>query len=65
MLQVCFIGDEGERERRIAPHAFFDGDAQSWLNLQAIYDLRRVEVSSAKAIKAEVEPCQIADFVQA
>ena len=23
LLQVCFIGDEGERERRIAPRALF------------------------------------------
>ena len=42
----------------------FGGNAQTWLNLQAIYDLRTVEIVSAKAIKAEVEPIRLADFVQ-
>ena len=40
----------------------FGGDAQTWLNLQAIYDLRTVEIASAKTIKAEVEPLRMADF---
>ena len=43
----------------------FGGDAHTWLSLQAIFDLRTAEIASAKAIKAEVEPLQIADFVQA
>jgi antitoxin HigA-1 len=34
----------------------FGGDAQTWLNLQAIYDLRTAEIAHAKAIAAEVEP---------
>lgn len=34
----------------------FGGDAQTWLNLQSIYDLRGAEIASAKAIRAEVEP---------
>jgi antitoxin HigA-1 len=34
----------------------FGGDAQTWLNLQAIYDLRTAEIASAKTIAAEVEP---------
>ncbi len=42
----------------------FGGDAQTWLNLQAIYDLRTVEIASAKAIKAEVEPLNIDNFVR-
>ena len=42
----------------------FGGDAQNWLNLQAIYDLRKVEMVSAKTIKAEVEPLRRADFAQ-
>ena len=42
----------------------FGGDAQTWLNLQAIYDLRTVEIVSAKTIKAEVEPIRLADFAQ-
>ena len=43
----------------------FGGDAQTWLNLQTSYDLQTVEIASAKAIKAGVEPIRIADFVQA
>jgi len=34
----------------------FGGDAQTWLNLQSIYDLRTAEIASAKTISAEVEP---------
>jgi plasmid maintenance system antidote protein VapI len=34
----------------------FGGDAQTWLNLQSIYDLRTAEIASAKIISAEVEP---------
>jgi antitoxin HigA-1 len=37
----------------------FGGDAQTWLNLQAIYDLRIAELESAKAINAEVEPLAV------
>lgn len=42
----------------------FGGDAQTWLNLQAIYDLRTAEIASAKSIKAEVEPLRLVDFAQ-
>jgi addiction module HigA family antidote len=35
---------------------FFGGDAQTWMNLQAIYDLRKREIESAKAIEREVVP---------
>jgi antitoxin HigA-1 len=34
----------------------FGGDAQTWLNLQAIYDLRTAERDKAKAISREVQP---------
>ncbi len=34
----------------------FGGDAQTWLNLQAMYDLRTAEIESAKTIKMQVEP---------
>ena len=34
----------------------FGGDAQSWLNLQSMYDLRTAEISTAEAIAKEVEP---------
>jgi addiction module HigA family antidote len=35
---------------------YFGGDARSWLNLQAAYDLRVAELSSAERIAREVSP---------
>ena len=35
---------------------YFGGDAQSWLNLQAAYDLRRAEIETARTIEREVLP---------
>jgi len=35
---------------------YFGGDAQSWLNLQAIHDLRVAEMESAKTIEREITP---------
>lgn len=35
---------------------YFGGDAQSWLNLQAIYDLRVAERISGRKIEREVVP---------
>ena len=35
---------------------YFGGDAQSWLNLQTIYDLRVAERTSARKIEREVAP---------
>lgn len=35
---------------------YFGGDARSWLNLQAAYDLRLAEIENAKRIEAEVRP---------
>ena len=35
---------------------YFGGDAQSWLNLQAIYDLRVAERTSGRKIEREVVP---------
>ncbi len=35
---------------------YFGGDARSWLNLQAAYDLRVAEIENAKRIQREVEP---------
>ena len=35
---------------------YFGGDARSWLNLQAAYDLRVAEIQNAKRIKGEVAP---------
>ena len=34
----------------------FGGDAQSWLNLQAAYDLRVAEINTAAEIREEVRP---------
>jgi len=33
---------------------YFGGDAHSWLNLQAIYDLRIAEIANARKIEREV-----------
>lgn len=35
---------------------FFGGDAQSWLNLQTMYDLRMAQVEKAAVIAREIEP---------
>ncbi len=35
---------------------YFGGDARSWLNLQAAYDLRVAEIRKAKRIKREIAP---------
>jgi addiction module HigA family antidote len=35
---------------------YFGGDARSWLNLQAAYDLRVAEIESAKRIEREITP---------
>ncbi len=35
---------------------YFGGDARSWLNLQAAYDLRLAEIENAKRIEREIVP---------
>ena len=35
---------------------FFGGDAQSWLNLQSAYDLRKAEIANAAEIREDVKP---------
>ncbi|MDO9521496.1 MAG: HigA family addiction module antitoxin [Pseudohongiella sp.] len=35
---------------------YFGGDAQSWLNLQSAYDLRRAEVEAGKIINKVISP---------
>jgi addiction module HigA family antidote len=35
---------------------YFGGDARSWLNLQAAYDLRVAEIRDSKRIKKEIAP---------
>jgi antitoxin HigA-1 len=39
---------------------YFGGDAQSWLNLQSSFDLRRAELDSRAAIEREVIPREAA-----
>ncbi|MFP4279859.1 MAG: HigA family addiction module antitoxin [Halochromatium sp.] len=39
---------------------YFGGDAQSWLNLQSSFDLRRTELDSRAAIEREVTPREAA-----
>ncbi len=38
---------------------FFGGDARSWLNLQALYDLRVAEIANAKKVEREVKPNEL------
>ena len=38
---------------------YFGGDAHSWLNLRAIYDLRVAEMANAKKIERKVMPIAI------
>ena len=35
---------------------YFGGDARSWLNLQAAYDLRVAEIAGAKRVEQEIAP---------
>ncbi|MFN0040995.1 MAG: HigA family addiction module antitoxin [Burkholderiales bacterium] len=35
---------------------YFGGDARSWLNLQAAYDLRVAEIENARRINREIVP---------
>lgn len=35
---------------------YFGGDARSWLNLQAAYDLRVAEIDSGERIEKEIRP---------
>ena len=39
---------------------FFGGDAQSWLNLQQMYDLKLTEREKAAQIEAEIKPLALA-----
>ena len=39
---------------------YFGGDAQSWLNLQQMYDLKVTQQQKAKQIEAEIEPLAMA-----
>jgi plasmid maintenance system antidote protein VapI len=43
---------------------YFGGDAQSWLNLQSVYDLRVAEKANARRIEREIKPAlqQVDEF---
>lgn len=41
---------------RVMVERYFGGDARSWLNLQAGYDLRVAEIANAKRIEREIAP---------
>ena len=47
-------GVSADTAMRLARH--FGGDARSWLNLQAAYDLRVAELENARRIEREVKP---------
>ncbi len=47
-------GITGDTALRLA--RYFGTDAQSWLNLQAAYDLRIAEIEAGKTIEHEVKP---------
>jgi addiction module HigA family antidote len=38
---------------------YFGGDARSWLNLQAIYDLRRADIANARKVEREIMPMAV------
>ena len=37
---------------------YFGGDARSWLNLQAAYDLRVAQIANARRIEREIAPAE-------
>lgn len=47
-------GVSADTAMRLARH--FGGDARSWLNLQAAYDLRVAEIKNARPIEREIVP---------
>ena len=61
-VPVTRIGKILHEERGVTPHTaprlarFFGGDAQTWLNLQAVYDLKRTIEDHGQEIEDEVRP---------
>ena len=53
-IVLCRRGVSADTALRLA--RFFGGDAQSWLNMQAIYDLRVAEISLAEDIRRDILP---------
>ncbi len=56
------INDIVRERRAVTPDTalrlarYFGGDAQSWLNLQTAYDLKRAEAKAGDAIRQEIQP---------
>jgi addiction module HigA family antidote len=50
----CRRGVSADTAMRLA--RYFGGDARSWLNLQAAYDLRVAELAVGKRIEREISP---------
>lgn len=44
---------------------YYGGDARSWLNLQAAYDLRVAEIAKSKEISRQVKPSAFPHLVAA
>lgn len=56
VLERC--GITADTAMRLA--RYFGGDARSWLNLQASYDLRTAEIANARRIEREITPAHCA-----
>lgn len=54
--EICAGGQAITAETALRLARFFGTDAQSWLNLQAHYDLERLELRMADRIEHEVIP---------
>ena len=54
-------GITGDTALRLAQ--YFGGEAQSWLNLQSIYELRIAEINAGERIRQEVQPMHHAAWV--
>ncbi len=56
------INDLVRERRSVTPDTalrlarYFGGDAESWLALQLVYDLRRAELASSRKIDREIDP---------
>jgi addiction module HigA family antidote len=56
------INDIVRERRAVTPDTamrlarYFGGDAESWLNLQVAYDLRKAELATAAKIEKEIDP---------
>ena len=50
------LGEAGLGEAALRLARYFNTDAQSWLNLQSAYDLRKAEIAAGERIDNEVIP---------